>query len=403
MAKILYFFGGRGVTSDRLGGKPSEVINCWRRAGHTVDVVMADDIVKLGRRSGDSGGAKSFGDYEYHNRWYRKIKAMSFFANSAAEAKDLVYESIMLPILLNKIRKNRYDLVIERSTRLHALGVWASTILGVPYVLEWKDNLINYKFSLFRPLALTVEKIKVRKARFIIVESSYLVKLLREEDPALPEEKFKVALNAADPEKFKFSPEGREKIRKKLEISEDTVLIGYVGSYAFYHDTERLVLAAQILKQRALPPFKILMVGRGKDYQKTKALAEDLGLIDNTVIFHPPVPRGEVVEFLSACDVGVLPGSTDIICPIKIPEYMSVGIPPVLPDYPANREVVEHRKDGLLFRPKNEVSLADALTDLIKSEELRLELGKNAQRKQRESLVWEKTWGRALEEILAAL
>ena len=39
-------------------------------------------------------------------------------------------------------------------------------------------------------------------------------------------------------------------------------------------------------------------------------------------------------------DIAVLPGSTAIICPIKIQEYMAAELPPVLPDYPVNREVV---------------------------------------------------------------
>jgi len=53
----------------------------------------------------------------------------------------------------------------------------------------------------------------------------------------------------------------------ELKIKDDEILVGYLGSYNFYHDSVRLVLAADILRKQGKKPTKILMVGTGKEYR----------------------------------------------------------------------------------------------------------------------------------------
>jgi glycosyltransferase involved in cell wall biosynthesis len=50
-------------------------------------------------------------------------------------------------------------------------------------------------------------------------------------------------------------------------------------------------------------------------------------------------------------DVGFLPGSLPIVCPIKVFEYLAAGTVPMIPDTPANREVILDGENGLLFAP----------------------------------------------------
>jgi glycosyltransferase involved in cell wall biosynthesis len=117
----------------------------------------------------------------------------------------------------------------------------------------------------------------------------------------------------------------------------------------------------------------------------------------------PWIPKEEVPGVLAALDIAVLPGSTDIICPIKIQEYMAAELPTVLPDYACNREVIVEGKTGKLFRPKDERSLAAALVGLAANVSLRQRMGQAAHEEVLRRFTWEKTWGAALEQILQRL
>src|SRR5690606_28653842 len=99
--------------------------------------------------------------------------------------------------------------------------------------------------------------------------------------------------------------------------------------------------------------IKFVLVGNGQDYNLCKSIAERYGILDNGLLMLDGVPKEKVPGILSSIDISVLPGSTDIICPIKIMEYMASETALVAPDYPCNREVVTHEETGLLFTPNN--------------------------------------------------
>lgn len=142
------------------------------------------------------------------------------------------------------------------------------------------------------------------------------------------------------------------------------------------------------------------MVGQGQEYPKARRIALQRGLLDTILIMKPIVPADKVPSILAALDIAVLPGSTDIICPIKIQEYMASELPTLAPDYSCNREVVDDGKNGMLFTPKNERALAEKISILANDDELRSRLGKEARQEVQRRFTWGKTWGAALECIL---
>jgi len=142
------------------------------------------------------------------------------------------------------------------------------------------------------------------------------------------------------------------------------------------------------------------MVGSGLEFEETRAHAESLGLLDDTVIMLPRVDKEEVPDILSALDIAVLPGSTDIICPIKIQEYMASSLPAVVPDYLCNREVIEDGVTGSLFNPHDEASLARVIVKLAVDGRKRRAIGDRARLEAVNKFSWQATWGRALNEIL---
>lgn len=395
MKNIIYNISGRSFHHHSLGRKISEVINSWESNNYELNVICGGDI-----NSSDTQEQKksSYGASEFHQQSFRKNKFLTPLIHSLSELKDILHDRKLFAKLSEKYDDQAVDLVWERSSRLHYAGYRYAKKRGVPFVLEWKDHLINYKFSFFKPYAMWMEQFKNNKADFIVVES----KVLKDElcKQGITEDKILVAYNAVNPDEFKPSREKRENYRSSLGLAESDILVGYLGSYAFYHDTKRLICAAQIIKELGASNIKFILVGNGKEYQECYDLAQEFGLLDNIVIFKEGIPKEEVPEVLASIDISVLPGSTDIICPIKVFEYMAAETAAIVPDYACNREVITNYEDGVLFEPYNENDLAGKIMDLSQ-DPLRLKtIGSNARKTVIEKYTWKQTWGKVMNTIV---
>ena len=144
--------------------------------------------------------------------------------------------------------------------------------------------------------------------------------------------------------------------------------------------------------------IEIVMVGDGKDYEQVRALAEQTQVINQNMRFMARVDKDKVPEILACLDVAVLPGSTDIICPIKIQEYMAMGLATIAPDYICNREIIHDELNALLFKPNNSQDLGDKIKRL-QDQQLRTNLGRKAKQHMAENFSWQKTWVRALDIV----
>jgi glycosyltransferase involved in cell wall biosynthesis len=391
--KIIYFISGRSFKQNSLGRKISEVISCWK-SKYDLEVFCGGDFdSKI-----TSKDNQKYGNVDFHNQSFRKIKLLEPIVNSLSELKDIVHDRKLYKQLCAKYDEQKITLVWERSCRLHYSGYRYAKRRGVPFVLEWKDHLVDYGISTFKFYALWMERYKNIRADYIVVESEVLKDALTKQ--GVNGDKILVAYNAVNAQEFKPSNERRNIYRSSLEVGEDDILVGYIGSYAFYHDTERLVNAALILKNKGVSNVKFLFIGNGKEYQQCYELAKKSLLLGSTVIFKESIPKERVPEVLASIDISVLPGSTDIICPIKVFEYMAAGTVALVPDYPCNREVVSDFENGVLFQPHNENDLADKILWLSQNPEKIKSIGFQGRLTVKEKFTWDNTWGRVMTTIV---
>lgn len=105
------------------------------------------------------------------------------------------------------------------------------------------------------------------------------------------------------------------------------------------------------------------------------------------------VPYEVCLDWYAQSDVGVVPSlpvlGYESALPIKMFEFMSAGLPVVVPDFPVLREIVERSGCGLVFTPQDPVSCARAITYIKTHPELGWKMGKNGQRAVREVYNWE--------------
>ena len=394
--RIMYLCSGRSFRSRDTGRKFGGIIGCWRKMGHEVLHICGGDISST--TTSDSS-KKYDGNISHFRKWHQRSVLALPFARSVSEYRDIQHDAALLRHLEKECNSYKPDLIWERSCRLHCSGLTAARHIGVPYVLEWKDNIASYWLSLCRNRARRMERHKNEEADFIVTESEVLRNGLIGQ--GIRSEKILVAQNAVDPGQFYRDPGAGLQIRTEMGIGSETVLVGYLGSYAWYHDTERLVKAMDVLRGRGVANVRCLMVGAGKEYDRTLSLARKRGLLGNAVLMKPGVPPDEVPRILAALDVAVLPGSTDIICPIKVQEYMAMELATVVPAYPCNQEVIDDGRTGMLFASRDEVALADRMLMLAENPDLRQKMGKLARQEIADRFTWEATWGAALAKVIA--
>lgn len=394
--KMLYLISGRSATHWNIGRKIQEVTKSFLLYCE-VDLICGGDLQGGKGYNNLEHKIESIGDY--HQKWYRRNKLMRFFVISYSELKDIVHSLITYRVI--KKRNIAYGLVWERSSRLHWAGILYAKRHSIPCVLEWKDHLIDYKYSLFKPIAVFVENWKNKNADFISVESKKIKHILISQ--GIDEKKIYVTYNAVNPNEFSKNIQLGLSIRKQLGIDNSVLLVGYVGSYAFYHDTIRIIKAAKLLKDRNDVNIKWLLIGDGKDRKECEKSAIELGLLNKEIFMLPFQSKEKIPGFLSAMDVTILPGSTDIICPIKVMEYMAAKSVVLVPNYECNREIIQDGYNGLLFTPYDENSIVSQLIKISSNKQLCEQLGENARQTVLKKLVWDKTYGAVLKEIICKI
>ncbi|MFD0976353.1 glycosyltransferase [Salinimicrobium gaetbulicola] len=390
--QILYVVGGRSFSSKNPGRKIGEVISVWQKIGVEVHTQFGRDIIE----KNDSEVIK-YGSQHHYDAKYRNIKWLSLLVNSYSELRDITHNFKLYKKLKKEYKQKDLNLIWERSARLHFSGLKLAQKKNVPFVLEWKDNLLNYKYSFFKFLASYYEKKKLNEADFIVVESSVLKNQLISQ--GIESAKIKVALNAVNPNEFKKEEDKGLMVRKELNIPQSEIVVGYLGSYAFYHNTSLLVKAAKLTLEKS-NNITFVLVGNGKEYKECKALAKEFNLPKEKFMMLDGIDKELVPHYLSMMDITILPGSTDIICPIKIMEYMAAETVVLAPDYECNREVIKDEVNGILFESNNELDLSEKIASIENDQSMQEKLKNNARQYVVDNLTWEQTWGDVLLKTL---
>src|SRR5262249_41594521 len=102
---------------------------------------------------------------------------------------------------------------------------------------------------------------------------------------------------------FAERPRG-ESIRRRHGL-EGKPVVGFVGSFHWWHDVEALLAAFEALHGTD-PELRLLLVGDGETRKKLTRQVRKRGLQD-AVIFTGKVPHEEVPQHLAAMDVVVVP------------------------------------------------------------------------------------------------
>lgn len=172
-----------------------------------------------------------------------------------------------------------------------------------------------------------------------------------------------------------------DEIMKPMEILKDTdkFLVHFHGHFIPLQGTEYIIEAANILRNE---PILFQTIGKGQDYAKSRARADELKL-DN-IRWIDEVSYEELARRINMADI-CLGGfgtteKTKHVSMNKLFEYMACGKPIITGDGPPAREIFTDYEDGLLCKRGNPQDLADKIMILLKDTGLRQKLGRNARK-----------------------
>ena len=128
--------------------------------------------------------------------------------------------------------------------------------------------------------------------------------------------------NGIQPEKYKFNESYRKTIRENFKVSDETILIGHVGSFTEPKNHKYLL---EVFKEfnNIIPESKLILCGDGPLKQSIEKMADCLRIKDK-VIFTGNVYNTN--EFYSAFDYFVFPSFFEGL-PISLVEAQASGLP----------------------------------------------------------------------------
>jgi glycosyltransferase involved in cell wall biosynthesis len=186
-----------------------------------------------------------------------------------------------------------------------------------------------------------------------------------------------------DVDRFKFSQDSREKIRRELGLG-DEIVIGIVSRISPGKGHEELFNAFKILIEE-FDNLKLLVVGGatvGEEgyFMEVRKLADKLGISEKVIWAGF---RRDVPEILSAIDIFVAPSHAEAFG-LALVEAMSVGLPVVASKNAGFIDIIQDGVNGVFFEKGNYFDLADKIKMLLNEPSLSKSIGENASKTARE-------------------
>ncbi|MEM1052604.1 MAG: TIGR04063 family PEP-CTERM/XrtA system glycosyltransferase [Pseudomonadota bacterium] len=268
----------------------------------------------------------------------------------------------------------RPDVIHAHSPALCGGGAMrAARRLSVPFVYEirafWEDaavgNLTGTEGSLKYRLTRGLETQIASSADAVFTICNGLRDDLIER--GIPGGKIGVMPNGVDLTLFGEPCPRDDALGQELDITADTPVIGYIGSFYDYEGVDDLIAAMPRLRQ-SQPDARLLLVGAGAMDQQWRAAAAALPEPE-AVIFTGRVPHDEVERYYSLIDVLAYPRKesrlTNLVTPLKPLEAMAQQRLVAASNVGGHRELISHGETGILFAPNDPRACADELADLL--------------------------------------
>ncbi len=318
---------------------------------------------------------------------YRNIKGYTAVA----------VNSILYDRLQTVASDHHFSFIYQRYSINCYAGIRYAREHKIPFVLEFNSSEVWTQSNWGRGKDRYMDF--ARKAEQLLLEKSTIItcvsKVLKDQliHRGIAEEKILVNYNAVDTDKYNPSIDGN-KIRGRYGISEDKVVIAFIGTFGKWHGAA--VLAKAFVQCAARnQKLHLLLIGNGGQMAAVKDILSK-GKVGGRYTLTGFVEQEKGAEYLAAGDILVSPtvrnpdGTPFFGSPTKIFEYMAMGKAIVASRLDQLAEVITDQYTGLLCEPGDIEELSKALLILSENKALRNSLGQAARIKVCNEHTWEK-------------
>jgi len=260
------------------------------------------------------------------------------------------------------------DVVIERYHNFGGEGILAARRLGVPGVLEVNAPVIDYPGSAKARVdrALLVEPMRRWRDRICRLTDLFVTPTAEILPGWIDRARVLEIEWGADVRHF------RPDVPRAAGFPSDPGRIWcvFAGAFRSWHGVVHLAASLARLHEAGDNRFGAVLIGDGPE----RAAAQRAARHVPGVIFTGAIPHAQLPSWLAAADIGVAPfdplkhGPLRLCfywSPLKIFEYMAVGLPVVAPALSRLGRLVEHGRDGLLYDAGDPRALDRALVSLV--------------------------------------
>ena len=264
-------------------------------------------------------------------------------------------------------RECRADVIIERYYNFGGEGVRAAHDLGVPAVLEVNAPVIDFPGSPKERLDRALVAQPMRRWREGLCRMTSL--FVTPSAEILPSWVARSAILevewGADVQRFRPHAPGEP----AFTADPARIVCVFAGAFRAWHGAVHLAAALARLHAAGDTRFGGVFIGDGPERAATKRCARGVPGVQFTgAVAHDRLPAS-----LAHAQIGVAPFDPGrhaplrlgfYWSPLKIFEYMAVGLPVVAPALPRLRTLVEHGREGWLYEPDDPRGLDHALVAL---------------------------------------
>ncbi len=275
--------------------------------------------------------------------------------------------SLSLAFEIIKRRKQIDILQLHQAIPITTATIILGRALGIPVITTLhlkqpgtKNPIKNFMLNISEKITLAY--------------SSDLIFVSKDTKRTMETSKGVVIENGIDAKYFKPDPNIRNDMRKKLNISNNEVLLIFIGRWCQAHKgIYDLLKAVSNLPTSVRHNTKLILIGYGDEITMSRKITS-LGVED---IVLPIGPVNSVYEYLTAADIFILPSYREGM-PLSLLEAMSCALPSIVSNVGGNAELIDDGKNGLLISPGNISELTKKIMWYIKNPEARTEAGTNA-------------------------
>jgi len=268
------------------------------------------------------------------------------------------------------IKKNKINIVHTHSSKAGMLGRWAARLAKVKVILHTVHGWsFNDSQRLWRTFFIWLERLSAYFTDKLIIVSCH------DKQKGLDhhigrEDKYSLIRYGINYTEFCVK---EQNFRKTFGLSPRDLVVGMVSCFKPQKSPQDFIKLANLIKQ-ILPGIKFLLVGDGVLRRKMERLISEFNLQKEIILTGW---RRDIPQILSTIDVFVLTSLWEGL-PIVVLEAMAAFKPVVATHTGGISDVIIEGRTGFLVAPGDMQELSDKLIPLLKNENLRKQIGKNA-------------------------